>query len=141
MVATPVLAPSLPGWDDEDVIPENLITRLYRAGEDRAVGLTAALSPHQRALIAAFCYRRSHLHRLGLAIASSCDQPTLARALGSALGATVFAQSRDRGGPGATPGGPRAKITLATCPGLRPAPLRLVVTDDPAGLSEADRDQ
>jgi hypothetical protein len=131
MVATPVLAPSLPGWDDEDVVPENLVTRLYSAGEDNAVALTAKLSPHQRALLAAYCYRRSHLHRFGLAIASTCDQATLMRLLGTGLGSTLFVQSRERGrAPEPASGGHRHKITLAKTPGLI-APLRLVVAEEP----------
>jgi hypothetical protein len=137
MVATPVLAPSLPGWDDDDVVPENLVARLYSAGEENAVRLTAPLTPHQRALLAAYCYRRSHLHRFGLAIASTCDQATLMRLLGTGLGTTLFVQSRERGhGPAAVASGHRHRITLAKSPGL-PAPLRLVVTEEPDPM-EAD---
>jgi hypothetical protein len=140
MVATPILAPSLPGWDDDDVVPENLVARLYSAGEDNAVRLTAALPPHRRALLAAYCYRRSHLHRFGLAIASTCDQATLMRLLGTGLGTTLFVQSRERGvAPGPVSSGHRHKITLAKCPGL-PAPLRLVVAEeaDPTDPSSGD---
>jgi len=123
MVATPVLAPSLPGWDDDNIVPENLIAHLYQAGEDNAVGLTATLSPHRRALLAAYCYRRSHLHRLGLVIASTCDQPTLIRVLGRALGTTFFLQSRAHSQASEA----RPKITLAKA--ARPTHLRLVVSD------------
>jgi hypothetical protein len=141
MVATPVLAPSLPGWEDEDVVPENLVTRLYSAGEDNAVRLTAPLTPHQRALLAAYCYRRSHLHRFGLAIASTCDQATLMRLLGTGVGTTLFVQSRERGrAPGPVSSGHRHKITLATCPGL-PAPLRLVVAEEPDSDANSADDQ
>jgi len=130
MVTTPVLAPSLPGWDDEDVVPESLVARLYSAGEDNAVSMTAALSPQQRALLAAYCYRRSHMHRLGLAIASTCDQATLMRVLGTGVGTTFFVQSRERGRvQGPVPGGHRHKITLAKNSPL-PTPLRLVVADE-----------
>jgi hypothetical protein len=130
MVATPVLAPSLPGWDDEEVVPENLIMRLYRAGEERALTLTAGLSAHRRALIAAYCYRRSHLHRLGLVIASTLDQATLVRMLGAGLGTAFFLQSRECGRDKASlPGAQRAKVTLAKSTGLPPG-LHLVVPDD-----------
>jgi hypothetical protein len=141
MVATPILAPSLPGWDHDDIVPETLITRLYRAGEDHALALTAALSSHQRALIAAYCYRRSHLHRLGLAIASTCDQSVLMRVLGSGLGTTVFAQSRERDRRAATAGGHRPKISLAKGAGMRPPALRLVVTDGLIEPLETEDDQ
>jgi hypothetical protein len=120
MVATPVLAPSLPGWDDEDVVPEKLITSLYSAGEDNALSLSANLTPNQRALIAAYCYRRSHLHRLGLVIAGTCDQATLTRIMGASLGSMVFVQSRERDLGSAVVSGSRAKVTLARSPGLAP---------------------
>jgi hypothetical protein len=125
MVATPVLAPSLPGWDDEDVVPEKLITALYSAGIDHALRLSANLSPNQRGLIAAYCYRRSHLHRLGLVIAGTCDQATLTRIMGASLGSMVFVQSRERdlGSVGTT--GARAKVTLARLPGLAPPVVAL----------------
>ena len=121
MVATPVLAPSLPGWDDVDVIPEALIELLYRAGESGAAELTVALSPLQRAALAVYCYRRSHLHRIGLAIAATCDQFALTRVLGTALGSALFVQSREtRSDDVRAPVGPRPKVTLAKSPPLRP---------------------
>jgi hypothetical protein len=122
MVATPVLAPSLPGWDDVDVVPDALIEQLYRSGESGAAELTAALSPQQRAALAVYCYRRSHLHRIGLAIAATCDQFALTRILGTALGSALFVQSREtRGDEVRAPAGPRPKVTLAKSPPLRPA--------------------
>jgi hypothetical protein len=123
MVATLVLTPSLPRWDDDNLVPEDLIAHLYQAGEDSAVALAATLDPDRRARLAAHCYRRSHLHRLGLAIASTCDQPTLIRVLGKALGTAFFVQSRARS---QAPEG-RTKITLAKA--ARPTHLRLVVSE------------
>jgi hypothetical protein len=138
MVATPVLAPSFPGWDDEDVVPESLIVRLYRAGEDRALSLTAGLSEHRRALIAAYCYRRSHLHQLGLAIASTLDQATLVRVLGTGLGSAFFVQSRECGREKPPlSGSQRAKITLARSTGLPPR-LHLVTSEDEADAQDGD---
>jgi hypothetical protein len=130
MVATPVLAPSLPGWDDEDVVPEKLITSLYSAGEDNALRLSANLTPNQRALIAAYCYRRSHLHRLGLVIAGTCDQATLTRVMGASLGSMVFVQSRERHLGNAGASGSRAKVTLARSPG-HASPVVAVNTNQP----------
>ena len=123
MVATLVHTPSLPRWDNDAVVPEDLIAHLYQAGEDSAVALTAALPPDRRALLAAHCYRRSHLHRFGLVIASTCDQPTLIRVLGKALGTTFFVQSRARSQSREG----RPKITLAKA--ARPTHLRLVVSE------------
>ena len=112
MVATPVLAPSLPGWEDADVVPEQLIERLYHMGEDAIVELTAALSPQQRASLAVYCYRRSHLHRIGLALAASCDQFALTRVLGTALGSALFLQARESTQQ-RLPAVSRPKVTLA----------------------------
>jgi hypothetical protein len=132
MVAAPVLAPSLPGWDDVDVVPDQLIERLYRASEDAIVELAATLSSQQRASLAVFCYRRSHLHVIGLTIAASCDQLELTRMLGTALGSALFVQARERGLPRERiPTGHRPKVTLA-----KPA-VRAAVPDD-AELDHGD---
>jgi hypothetical protein len=39
--------------------------------------LVASVAPDIRALLALYCYRRSHLHTRGVAIAASCDQDDL----------------------------------------------------------------
>jgi hypothetical protein len=122
-------------------VPESLIVRLYRAGEDRALGLTSGLSEHQRALLAAYCYRRSHLHQLGLAIASTLDQAILVRVLGTGLGTAFFVQSRECGrGKPPVAGAQRAKITLARSTGLPPR-LHLVVPEDETEPPDATEGQ
>jgi hypothetical protein len=79
-----------------------------------------------RASLALFCYRRSRLHSIGLAIAASCDKDSLVWAGGS-VGAFVFACSRE-----ASPRevqsarADRRKITLAT------GVLRMFADDDMA---------
>jgi hypothetical protein len=65
-----------------------------------------------------FCYRKSHLHRIGLAIAATCDENVLVQTWGTALGQTLFAQSREAPPvPQRAPGQHRSKITLATLGG------------------------
>ena len=119
-----VHATLFPEWDEEDIIPETLIAQLYRIGEDAAVNLTVGLPPYRRALVAAYCYRRSHLHRLGLSIASTCDRSTLTRVLGVIPGTALFVQSRRLAQ--VPPPGYRPKISLSK--GVRrPTYLRLVV--------------
>lgn len=88
--------PASPGWDNENLVPEELISRLYRKGDDAIVEAIAAFSPPQRAHLAAFCYRKAHLHAIGLAIAATCEEVTLIQAHGTALGSILFAQSRCR---------------------------------------------
>jgi hypothetical protein len=125
-----VHATRYPEWDDEDIIPEALVAQLYRIGEDAAVNLTVGLPPYRRALVAAYCYRRSHLHRLGLSIASTCDRSTLVRVLGVIPGTALFVQSRRLAYAPLSPGY-RSKISLSK--GLRrPAYLRLVVPEEAA---------
>ena len=135
MVAAPVLAPSLPGWDDVDVVPDQLIERLYRASEGAIVELAATLSPQQRASLAVYCYRRSHLHAIGLTIAANCDQLELTRMLGTALGSALFVQARERGlSRERVPTGHRPRVTLAR-PAARPA------APEDAGLDQSDDEQ
>jgi len=120
MAANPVLAPALPGWEDIEVIPDRLIERLHQAGEGAVAELTASLSPEQRANVAVYCYRRSHLHRIGLAIAASCDHLALTRVLGTSLGSALFLQARESAHAQQTPTtSHRPKVTLAKSTALR----------------------
>jgi len=45
-----------------------------------------------------YCYRKSHLRGIGLAIAATCDLNSLVREWVSILGRSIFAQSRERSG-------------------------------------------
>jgi hypothetical protein len=110
-------------------VPEELVGRLYRAGEGAVMELLDGLSPLDRANLAMFCYRKSHLRRTGLAIAATCDLSTLVLAWGTALGQAIFAQSRERSaGADSVPTTRRLKITLATCAG--PAPSIPAIAED-----------
>ena len=107
-----------PQIDDDQTVPEDLIGRLYRATESSVFDMLPELSVQDRAYLAMFCYRKSHLHRIGLAIAATCDENVLVQTWGTALGQTLYAQSREA--PPAkqrTPGQHRPKITLATLGG------------------------
>jgi hypothetical protein len=104
--------------DDDQTVPEDLIGRLYRATESSVFEMLPDLSVQDRAYLAMFCYRKSHLHRIGLAIAATCDENVLVQTWGTALGQTLFAQSREAPpAPARAPGQHRAKITLATLGG------------------------
>jgi hypothetical protein len=68
-------------------------------------------------MLALFCYRRSHLHPLALAIAGSCNERELIQ-LGGRVGSTLYALSRSPAAR-ATPSsayGHRKPITLSTKP-------------------------
>ena len=104
--------------DDDQEVPEELIGRLYRATESSVFEMLPDLSLQDRAYLAMFCYRKSHLHRIGLAIAATCDENVLVQTWGTALGQTLFAQSREAPPvPQRAPGQHRSKITLATLGG------------------------
>ena len=104
--------------DDDQTVPEDLIGRLYRATESSVFEMLPDLTLQDRAYLAMFCYRKSHLHRIGLAIAATCDENVLVQTWGTALGQTLYAQSREAPpSPARAPGQHRAKITLATLGG------------------------
>jgi len=114
--------------DDVCPVRDELLGELYRANDLFVPGFVCTLAPDIRALLALFCYRRSHLHSIGLAIAASCDKDSLVWAGGS-VGAFVFACSRE-----ASPRevqsarADRRKITLAT------GVLRMFADDDDMAL-------
>src|SRR5262245_19357395 len=104
--------------DDDQMISEELVGRLYRATEQSVLDMLPDLSVEDRAYLAMYCYRKSHLHRVGLAIAKTCDEVALVRTWGNALGLALYAQSREPA-PEAlrAPGPQRPKVTLASLTG------------------------
>jgi hypothetical protein len=105
---------SNPILDDGTCISEELIGRLHHATEGSVSDLVAAFSAHERASLAVFCYHKSHLRRIGFAIARTCDLTSLVQEWGVILGQAVFAQSRERSEEPSRMGvRPRPKITLA----------------------------
>ena len=104
---------------EDDVCPvcDELLAELYRASKLGLPALVATVSPDIRAMLALFCYRRSHLYAIGLAIAASCDEDDLVQS-GGRIGAALFARSREAPNPEpvASHYTTRRKITLATGP-------------------------
>src|ERR1700681_2970105 len=84
-----------PLLDGGSCIPEELVGRLHRATEHSVIDLVAAFTANERARLAMFCYHKSHLRRIGLAIATTCDLNSLVEGWGVILGQAVFAQSRE----------------------------------------------
>src|SRR5215813_84285 len=120
MKSLPALGPA-PQINDDHEVPEELIGRLYRATESSVFEMLPDLSVQDRAYLAMFCYRKSHLHRIGLAIAATCDESVLVQTWGTALGQTLYAQSREAPpAPARAPGQHRSKITLASLGGSSP---------------------
>ena len=111
---------------DDDVCPvrDELLGQLYSASTLGLQELVATVPPTVRAMLALFCYHRSHLHSMGLSIAASCDEDDLVR-LGGRVGSTLFTRSQEEEAP--QPAAPhyanRRKITLASGQLRNMAPL------------------
>jgi hypothetical protein len=99
-------------------VRDELLGEMYRANENGLPQLVESVSSEVRAMLALFCYRRSHLHALALAIASSCTERELIQ-LGGRVGSTLYALSREIAGTRSAPSsayGNRKPITLSTKP-------------------------
>ena len=81
---------------NEDYCPvsDDVFGRLRQAAPPDAVGIARSLPSSQRAHLAVFCYRRRHLHELGLMIAATCERSALV-AVANASGMIIYDQSRD----------------------------------------------
>ena len=113
-------------------VRDELLGEMYRASESGLPRLVETVSPETRARLALFCYRRSHLHSLAVAIAASCSERDLVDA-GGRVGSTLYALSR-AGSAKSTPSlsGGRKPITLSTKPLSVFAPLEDELDDDEA---------
>jgi hypothetical protein len=98
-------------------IRDELLGEMYRASEHGLPQLVASVSPDVRAMLALFCYRRSHLYSLALTIAASCSEHELVQ-VGGRVGSTLFALSREPAtrSTASSSYGNRKPITLSTKP-------------------------
>ena len=112
-------------------VRDELLGELYRASEHGLPQLIESVSPEVRAMLALFCYRRSHLHALAMAIAGSCSERDLIM-LGGRVGSTLYALSREPAARVASvsSGNGRKPITLSTKPLSTLAPLDDEFDDD-----------
>jgi len=105
-------------------VRDELLGEMYRASEEGLPRLVESVSSDVRAMLALFCYRRSHLYSLALAIAASCSERDLIQ-LGGRVGSTLYALSREpaaRAAPSLAYGN-RKPITLSTKPLSTLAPI------------------
>src|SRR3954468_5969423 len=86
-------------------VREELLGEMYRSSENGLNQLVESVSADVRAMLALFCYRRSHLYQLALTIAASCNERDLIQ-LGGRVGSTLYALSRE--GPSSRAAGPTA---------------------------------
>jgi hypothetical protein len=98
-------------------VRDELLGEMYRASENGLPHLVASVSSEVRAMLALFCYRRSHLHSLALSVAASCSERELIQ-LGGRVGTTLYTLSREASTTRAAPSssGNRKPITLSTKP-------------------------
>jgi hypothetical protein len=112
-------------------VQEELFGEMYRANANGLAQLVETVSSEVRAMLALFCYRRSHLHALALAIASSCSERELVN-FGGRVGTTLFTLSREPAGRSAPSSsyGNRKPITLSTKPLSTFSPIEDELDDD-----------
>jgi len=116
---------------DRCPVQDELLGEMYRASEHGLLNLVESVSPDLRARLALFCYRRSHLYSLSLAIAATCSERELVEQ-GGRVGANVYALSREappaRAPSPVSPG--RKPITLSTRPLASFAPIEDELDED-----------
>lgn len=78
--------------DAECPVSLEALGEIYRADDYDLPLLLAAMPVDARAKLAAFCYRKSHTHQLGLRIARGCEKDDLVRVCGE-LGAVIHGQA------------------------------------------------
>ena len=112
-------------------VRDELLGEMYRANENGLQRLVESVSSEVRAMLALFCYRRSHLRALALAIATSCSERELVE-LGGRVGSTLYALSREPSGRSAPSSsyGNRKPITLSTKPLSTFAPIEDELDED-----------
>ncbi|TWB88166.1 hypothetical protein FBZ93_119156 [Bradyrhizobium macuxiense] len=108
--------------NDACPVADDLLGQMYRANPNGLSLLVANVAPDIRARLALFCYRRSHLHALAVAIASSCSEWELVNS-GGRVGSTLYALSREPARATTTSHGGRKPITLSTKPLSSFAPI------------------
>ncbi len=98
-------------------VRDELLGEMYRASPHGLSLLVESVSSDVRAMLALFCYRRSHLHALALAIAASCTERELIH-FGGRVGSTLYTLSREPAARSASaaPNSGRKPITLSTKP-------------------------
>jgi hypothetical protein len=111
-------------------VQDDLLGEMYRASEHGLPQLVASVSPDVRAMLALFCYRRSHLYSLALAIAASCSEQDLVQ-IGGRVGSTLYGLSREPAARTSSVSvGGRKPITLSTKPLSTVAPIEDELDDE-----------
>jgi hypothetical protein len=112
-------------------VRDELLGEMYRASEHGLPKLVESVSSEVRAMLALFCYRRSHLYTLALSIAATCSERDLIQ-LGGRVGSTLYALAREPAAraTASTSYGNRKPITLSTKPLSTFAPIEDDLDDE-----------
>ena len=119
-------------------VRDELLGEMYHSNENGLPRLVESVSSEVRAMLALFCYRRSHLHALALSIATSCSERELIQ-FGGRVGSTLYALSREpaaRSAPSSSYGS-RKPITLSTKPLSTFSPVDDEIDEDLAEAATA----
>jgi hypothetical protein len=117
-------------------VRDELLGEMYRANENGLPMLVESVSSEVRAMLALFCYRRSHLHSLAFSIAARCSERDLIQLAGR-VGSTLYALSRPASTTRSTPSasyGNRKSITLSTKPLSTFSPIKEDVDEEDFAL-------
>jgi hypothetical protein len=118
-------------------VRDELLGEMYRASPSGLPLLVESVSSEVRAMLALFCYRRSHLHALAIAIAASCSERELIN-YGGRVGSNLYALSRESTvRPAPSTYGNQKPITLSTKPLTTFLPVEDELEDDFAGAATA----
>ena len=130
--------PSRDAYDSDSCpVRDELLGEMYRASEHGLSLLVESVSSDVRAMLALFCYRRSHLHTLALSIASSCTERELVH-FGGRVGSTLYALSREAPASRVTAASSyngRKPITLSTKPLSSFTPIDDEIDDEDIGAA------
>ena len=83
-----------PLQEEDCPVSDEFVAELHRSNPDEVDRMIASVDPYVRARLALYCYRRSHLFRVGLMAASACEEHQLTHCGGRA-GFALFAASRE----------------------------------------------
>jgi hypothetical protein len=79
--------------EEDCPVPEHSLGQLYRATAHGLDELVATFPANTRAMLALYCYRRTHLQSIGLAVAARCEECDLAE-FGGHAGRVLFEKAR-----------------------------------------------
>lgn len=74
-------------------VQDEILRKLLDSALNATSDIAGQLPDAQRAAMAIYCYRRSHLRRIGLQLAAQCARTELVREAGTA-GEMIYLQSR-----------------------------------------------